>query len=68
MMSFTRCFPHIVNLACKAVLVALEETNYVQTEDEFEAFHSDPVANLRSLIRAVCLVFSQSRYFHINVS
>jgi len=55
-----RCFPHIVNLACKAVLSAITNLDYandVEGEEEqpssFDAVDGDPIATLRSLIRAV---------------
>lgn len=55
-----RCFPHIVNLACKAVLAALTNLDYAkepETEAELlsalEAVDHDPIATLRALIRAV---------------
>ena len=53
-----RCFPHIVNLACKAVLSAITNMDFAVKEtedDEFEGTSSDPIATLRSLIRAVRL-------------
>ena|SRR5882762_2974018 len=60
-----RCFPHIVNLACKAVLTAItkldfaKETaqNYVPTGPAAQTFadalRRDPIATSRSLIRGV---------------
>ncbi|KAF8151682.1 hypothetical protein B0H34DRAFT_664757, partial [Crassisporium funariophilum] len=51
-----RCFPHIVNLACKAVLVALARSEYVDDSEGPDATvdkHGDPIVTLRSLIRAI---------------
>ena len=60
-----RCFPHIVNLACKAVLGAITELKYVKENavdfvpntpapTTFEdVLRRDPVATTRSLIRGV---------------
>lgn len=42
------CFPHIVNLACKAVLASITEHRDVFSD-------SNPVANVRALVNAVCL-------------
>jgi len=42
------CFPHIVNLVCKAVLASITEHR-----DVFS--NSNPVANIRALVTAVCL-------------
>lgn len=69
------CFPHVVNLACEAVLSAMTATKYTKrsapdyvpppiaselsTDSEgdgpgiLEAIERDPIATLRSLIRAV---------------
>ena len=43
-----RCFPHIVNLACKAVLASITEHRDVFSD-------SNPIANVRALVNAVCL-------------
>ena len=60
-----RCFPHIVNLACKAVLAAITHLEYVkETADNYiptgpgpssftDAISHDPIATLWSLIMAV---------------
>ena len=55
-----RCFPHVVNLACQAVLAALTNLDYArepQTSEEqisfLEAVDKDPIATLRALIRVV---------------
>ncbi|KJA23885.1 hypothetical protein HYPSUDRAFT_137215, partial [Hypholoma sublateritium FD-334 SS-4] len=49
-----RCFPHIVNLACKAVLSALSK---LKDEDDpaeiIGPIEEDPIPILRSLIRAI---------------
>ena len=56
----SRCFPHVVNLACQAVLGALTNLDYArepQTNEEqtsfLEAVEKDPIATLRALIRTV---------------
>lgn len=55
-----RCFLHIVNLACKAVISAMSNIDYAReplTEDEHEAFldavRGDPIATLCAAIQAV---------------
>lgn len=66
-LSFSRCFPHIVNLACKAVLGVITQLRYAKEDAaDFvpdgeapppatfeEALKRDPVATTRSLIRGV---------------
>jgi hypothetical protein len=55
---FRRCFPHIVNLACKAILSAITDMNFAadDTEDNvLEETPSDPIATLRTLVRVVRL-------------
>ena len=62
--AFIRCFPHIVNLACKAVLGVLTELKYIdETEEGYEeydvnAFSRDCIALVRSMVTAV----------HFNIS
>lgn len=58
--SVYRCFPHIVNLACKAVLSAMTNTDFTADPEETEEHEneetpSDPIATLRTLIRVVRL-------------
>jgi hypothetical protein len=37
--NFIRCFPHIVNLACKAVLGVLTELKYIdETQEDYEEY------------------------------
>jgi hypothetical protein len=59
----SRCFPHIVNLACQAVLSAITNLDYAKedaddyipsTGDMMDNLERDPIATVRSLIRAVC--------------
>jgi hypothetical protein len=53
------CFPHIVNLACKAVLNAITNLKYVDdTVEDYEeyepsVFGRDCIATVRSLVNAV---------------
>ena len=61
-----RCFPHIVNLACKAVLISItkmeymleQATDYVPegmlADSVMNAIDCDPIATLWSLICMVC--------------
>lgn len=60
-----RCFPHVVNLACKAVLAAITHMDLAKegaldyTPDGPElatiqvAISRDPIATIRSLVRTV---------------
>jgi len=62
-----RCFPHVVNLACKAVLSAITRIEYAaenagdyvpivigpRSTTFAEAITRDPIATLRSLVRGV---------------
>jgi hypothetical protein len=59
---FTRCFPHIVNLACKAVLGTLTEISFIdETQEGYEDYDPvspvgrDCIATIRSLISTVCV-------------
>ncbi|KAM6494640.1 Ribonuclease H-like domain containing protein, partial [Amanita muscaria] len=53
------CFPHIVNLACKATLAAITDLNYV--DDTVEAYRDyepkhygkDCIATIRSLVNSI---------------
>jgi hypothetical protein len=62
--AFIRCFPHIVNLACKAVLGVLTELKYIdETQEGYEeydlnTFSRDCIALIRSMVTAV----------HFNIS
>jgi len=62
------CFPHIINLACQAIVKSITKIQYISDEgdSEFipmvstarnfrEAVTHDPVAHIRALIRVVCL-------------
>lgn len=58
---FHRCFPHIVNLACKAVLSAITNLDYAKEpttpEEQTSSLNEvagDPIATIRALIRVVC--------------
>ncbi|KAF9537663.1 hypothetical protein CPC08DRAFT_651679, partial [Agrocybe pediades] len=53
------CFPHIVNLACKAVVSALANMSYV--EDEPDA--AEPIGAVRSLVRAVRVSSLRRQHF-----
>ena len=60
-----RCFPHVVNLACKAILKAITDMDFAtENANEFvpdgpsattfvDAIDRDPIATIRSVIRAV---------------
>jgi len=56
---FIRCFPHIVNLACKAVLGVLTELKYIdETQEGYEEYNinavsRDCIALVRSMVSAV---------------
>ncbi len=42
---FIRCFPHIVNLACKAVLGVLTELKYIdETQEGYEEYNINAVS------------------------
>ena len=60
---FIRCFPHIVNLACKAVLAAITNLKYIDdtvegytdfTPGDFQSA-TDVIATIRALINSVSL-------------
>jgi hypothetical protein len=66
---FTRCFPHIVHLACQAILKAITDTdfaddNVVNFEPRgrpattfMDAIDRDPIATLRAIVRQVVIFF-----------
>ncbi|OBZ73258.1 hypothetical protein A0H81_06727 [Grifola frondosa] len=66
-----RCFPHIVNLACKVFLTGITNMDYaaenaedffpeqLQADSFVAALRRDPVATVRSLIRAIPHAFQQ---------
>ena len=62
---FLSCFPHIVNLACKAVLEAITNLKYVdETVEGYEdyepgVFSRDTIALVRSLVNAVSAIYNQ---------
>lgn len=72
-----RCFPHVVNLACKAVLSTITNLDYaaenandyvpepVETEPDtfIDAVFRDPIATVRSLVRGVC----PSQPYYLNM-
>ncbi|THV04126.1 hypothetical protein K435DRAFT_211933 [Dendrothele bispora CBS 962.96] len=51
-----RCFPHIVNLACKSVISTVTNIDYAADDaPEFSPQHSDqdPIASIRAIVRAI---------------
>jgi hypothetical protein len=51
-----RCFPHIVNLACKAALAAITDLSHAgDNAQEYEPnyYQRDVIATVRSLVNAV---------------
>ena len=74
---FSRCFPHIVNLACQAVLRMLtsmefiDETTegYQEYDVEGNLYNKDLIATIHSLISTVCSqVFAFTNILLINFS
>jgi hypothetical protein len=64
-LSFFSCFPHIVNLACKAVLSAITNVKYIdETAEDYEDYErgiyssTDCIALVRSLVNAVSAFYS----------
>ncbi|KAJ7845304.1 hypothetical protein B0H13DRAFT_2095533, partial [Mycena leptocephala] len=70
-----RCFPHIVNLACKAVLGAITDMDFAAPEaDDFVplrtpadnflgAIVGDPVATIRTTVRVIRASSLRRQYF-----
>lgn len=66
-----RCFPHVINLACKVVLAAITHMEYAKDiagdyvpsglclTTFVEAISRDPIATVCSLVRGVCTCLSQ---------
>lgn len=57
----SRCFPHIVNLACKATLNAITDLKYVEREEQSEyvpgTFGKDCIATVCSFTNAVVSLY-----------
>jgi hypothetical protein len=58
----TRCFPHVVNLACQAILSAITQMDYadedlVDFDPETAGVNRDVIAMIRSLVRSVCFFY-----------
>lgn len=59
---FSSCFPHIVNLACQAVLGMLTTVEFIdESAEDYEEYNvegnmynKDLIASIRSLINTVC--------------
>ncbi|KAF7328296.1 Dimer-Tnp-hAT domain-containing protein [Mycena sanguinolenta] len=70
-----RCFPHIVNLACKAVLSAITDMDFAATgADDFvpnraeprtflDAIARDPIATVRTTVRVIRASSLRRQYF-----
>ncbi|KAL1712177.1 ribonuclease H-like domain-containing protein, partial [Schizophyllum commune] len=61
-----RCFPHVVNLACKAVLAAITNLDFARPNaGPFvpTALHRDAIAIVRTAIRAICASSLRRGYF-----
>jgi hypothetical protein len=63
-MLFYSCFPHIVNLACKAALAAITDLSYVDDTvenysdyDPGYTYAKDCIATARSLVNVVNYIF-----------
>lgn len=65
------CFPHVVNLACKAVLSAITKMEYAACDAQdyipddsaslfpvsfLDSIKRDPVATVWTLVRVVCIL------------
>jgi hypothetical protein len=58
------CFPHVVNLACKAILSAISKLDYASvdfdgtTDDDtfMDAIKQDPIAAIRVLIKVASAI------------
>jgi hypothetical protein len=66
-MLFYSCFPHIVNLACKAALAAITDLSYIDDTiegysdyDPSYSYARDCIATARSLVNAVNYIFIHS--------
>ncbi|EPQ49932.1 hypothetical protein GLOTRDRAFT_67196, partial [Gloeophyllum trabeum ATCC 11539] len=61
-----RCFPHIINLACKAVLGAMTNMEYASNEAaDFipQGNIRDPIASARTLVRTIRASSIRRQYF-----
>ncbi|KAJ7904012.1 hypothetical protein B0H13DRAFT_2025471, partial [Mycena leptocephala] len=70
-----RCFPHIVNLACKAVLGAITDMDFAVPEagdfvpfdaaavNFLDAVERDPIATMRTTVRVIRASSLRRQYF-----
>ncbi|KAJ6592813.1 hypothetical protein B0H19DRAFT_1204861 [Mycena capillaripes] len=63
-----RCFPHIVNLACKAVLGAITDMDFAASgaadfEPAAAAIDRDPIATVRTTVRVISASSLRRQYF-----
>lgn len=73
-----RCFPHVVHLACKAILKAITDVQYAENDAAnfephgdsantfMDAIQRDPIATLRTVVRQVCSISILSFRIYIN--
>jgi hypothetical protein len=66
-MLFYSCFPHIVNLACKAALATITDLSYIDNTiedysdyDPSVTYAKDCIATAHSLVNAVNYIFIHS--------
>ena len=74
-MLFDSCFPHIVNLACKAALAAITDLKYVDDTikdysdyDPSDTYTKDCIATSRSLVNSVYSVALLLSIFTNNIN
>ena len=68
---FISCFPHIVNLACKATIAAITTMSYAEDQaNDYEPsmFSKDTIATVRSLVNAVKLLGDLQLTINDNLS
>jgi hypothetical protein len=75
LMLFDSCFPHIVNLACKAALAAIMDMTYINNTiegyldyDPSFTYAKDCIATARSLVNAVNYILIHSYQFRLTTS
>jgi hypothetical protein len=56
---FSRCFPHIVNLACQAVLGVLTSVRFIdESAEDYEEYDADVYIHDKDLIASICSLIS----------
>ena len=65
-MLFNSCFPHIVNLACKAALAAITDLTYIDNTIEGYLNYDPSFTYAKNCIATVCSLVNAVNYISIH--